>query len=238
MTLDAGMVLAAGKGTRMRPLTDHTPKPLLPVAGRTLLDRALDRLVEVGISRAVVNLHHLPEQMIAHCAARAAEPPEIRLSDETGALLETGGGVRAALPLLGGPAFLTINGDNIWTAPRALAPLRAAWDPERMDALLLLIPVARTVGYTRAGDFSLTEDGRLIRRGEAPIAPYVYTGAQVLTARSFEEAPDGAFSLNLIWDRLIRAGRAYGCLAEGDWVDVGTPEGLRLAEDLVSNGVN
>ncbi len=233
--LDAGMVLAAGLGTRMRPLTEHRPKPLLEVAGRCLLDRALDRLIEIGVRRAVVNLHYLGDQVRAHCAR--AWPPggplDLRLSDETDQLLETGGGAKAALPLIDRPAFYTINGDNVWSAPRALGPLADAWDPARMDALLLLIPIARTRGYTRAGDFALDAAGRLIRRGTAPSAPLVYTGAQIISARAFASAPSGPFSMNRIWDALIAEGRAYGCLADGDWVDVGAPPGLALAEDLV-----
>lgn len=226
MTIDTAMVLAAGLGTRMRPLTEHTPKPLIPIAGRTLLDRALDRAAEIGARRAVVNLHHLPAQMRAHLAER----PDTVLSDETDLLLDTGGGVKRALPLIKREAFLVSNSDNVWTGPRAFAPLIETWRPEAMDALLLLVPIEATEGYTRAGDFTLDAAGRLARRGDAPRAPLVYTGAQILSARAFDGAPEGAFSLNLVWDRLIAEGRAFGCVHEGGWIDVGTPEGIAVAE--------
>ncbi|MEO1330212.1 MAG: nucleotidyltransferase family protein [Pseudomonadota bacterium] len=235
--LDTGMVLAAGLGSRMRPLTEHKPKPLLEVAGRSLFDRSLDRLGEVGVSRVVANLHYLPEQIREHWAAHPHSGMALAFSDESARLLDTGGGVRAALPLLDRPAFYTINGDNVWTAPEALGPLAGAWDPARMDALLLLVPIERTHGYTRAGDFSVDAAGRLVRRGAAARAPLVYTGAQVLSAGAFADAPEAPFSLNLVWDRLIASGRAFGCVCAGDWVDVGTPEGLQLATDLVSHSV-
>lgn len=231
--LDVAMVLAAGLGTRMRPLTETTPKPLLRAGGTPLIDHALDRAVEIGVTRAVVNVHHLADQVRRHLSDRAA--PRIDISDETAALLETGGGVKRALPLISRDAFLVVNSDNLWAAPRAFAPLPAAWDPARMDALLLLVRREETISHRGPGDFSLTPlegsaAGLLVRRGDAPSAPFVYTGAQILTARAFADAPDGAFSLNLVWDRLIATGRAFGVLCDGPWYDVGAPDGLAAAD--------
>lgn len=224
------IALAAGYGTRMRPLTDTTPKPLLKVGRRALLDRTIDRLEEVGVRRLVVNVHHHAEQMERHLNAH----PRVRISDERAELLETGGGVRRALPLLDAEAFYVANSDNVWIGPRAFAPLAEAWRPDQMDALLLLVPIERAYGYTRPGDFVLGDDGRLVRRGDAPRAPFVYSGAQILSARLFETAPDGAFSLNVVWDRALVAGRAFGVVHHGGWVDVGTPDGLALADRAVS----
>lgn len=251
--IDTAMVLAAGLGSRMRPLTDVTPKPLLPVAGRALLDHTLDRLVEAGVARAVVNTHHLADQIDAHLVARAASgsAPALLVSDERDALLETGGGVARALPLLARPAFFVTNSDNIWMGPRALAPLAAAWRAETMDALLLLVPIEAALEHSRPGDFFLeatpdpsrekpraTRQGpaarRLLRRGTAARAPYVYTGAQILAAATLDGAPAGAFSLNWAWDRAIAAGRAFGVVHSGGWIDVGAPAGLEAAERAVS----
>lgn len=228
------MVLAAGLGTRMRPLTLDRPKPLIEASGRTLIDRTLDCIEEIGITRAVVNLHYYPNMMRRHLAERSS--PEILLSDESDALLETGGGIVRALPMLGADPFLVINSDNIWLGEKALAPLPEAWDPERMDALLLLVPIETAVGYTRGGDFSLDDEGRLIRRGDRTSAPYVFSGAQILKPEIFGGAPEGAFSLNVIWDKAIGNGRAFGVVHDGGWCDVGSPGGLRLAEVAVESG--
>jgi MurNAc alpha-1-phosphate uridylyltransferase len=222
------MVLAAGLGTRMRPLTDATAKALLPVAGRTLLDRAIDAAVAGGARRVVVNVHHFAEKVRAHLAARAAPP--IVVSDETGELLETGGGVRRALPLLGPAPFFALNADAVWTGAAPCAELAAAWDAARMDALLLLVAREDARGYTRPGDFLLGADGRPARRGEAASAPYVYTGAQIIAPGAFADAPDGPFSTNLVWDRLLAARRLFAVVHRGAWVDVGTPAGLAEAE--------
>ncbi len=221
------MILAAGLGTRMRHLTADRPKPMVPVLGRTLIDRTLDRVAEAGIGEAVVNLHYRPEMLRAHLAERA-----VVFSDETSELLETGGGVAKALPLLGDGPLMVVNSDNVWIGEDALVPLVEAWDAARMDALLLLVPVARAVGYSRAGDFSLDNE-RLVRRGEAASAPYVFTGAQILSPALFGDVPKGPFSLNLVWDRAITAGRAFGILHPGGWCDVGTPEGLNEAEEAL-----
>lgn len=250
------MVLAAGLGTRMRHLTVDRPKPMVSVLGRTLIDRTLDRLGEVGVGEAVVNLHYRPEMLRAHLAGRDA--PGIVFSDETGLLLETGGGVAKALPMLGDEAFMVVNSDTVWIGTDAFVPLTEAWDAETMDALLLLVPMERAVGYSRAGDFSLDEppsvglepgpattrplpekapargrSGKLVRRGDSPTAPYVFTGAQILSPVLFRDVPEGPFSLNLVWDRAIAAGRAFGIVHPGAWCDVGTPEGLAEAEEAL-----
>ena len=224
------MVLAAGLGTRMRHLTADRPKPMVPVAGRPLIDHALDRVQETGVGEAVVNLHYFPDILRAHLASRPA--PRIAFSDETALLLETGGGVAKALPMLGDAPFLVVNSDNIWIGEAAFAPLVEAWDAAAMDALLLLVPVKRAVGYSRAGDFSL-DAGRLVRRGDAPSAPLVFTGAQILSPALFHDMPEGPFSLNLVWDRAIASGRAFGAVHPGGWCDVGTPEGVTEAEDAL-----
>jgi MurNAc alpha-1-phosphate uridylyltransferase len=223
------MVLAAGFGTRMGALTRTRPKPLLTVAGRTLIDHALDHVTDAGVRRAVVNLHYLGAQIRAHLAGRAE--PEIAFSEEAPEILDTGGGVRQALPLLGAGAFYAINSDAVFAGPNPLGALADAWDPARMDALLLLVPAARARAYTRPGDFFLdAEGGPPRRRGAAPSAPFVFSGAQILSHGAFEGALRGPFSLNLVWDRLIAEGRLAALTYPGDWVDVGTPEGLAEAE--------
>ncbi|GAA0576917.1 nucleotidyltransferase family protein [Caenispirillum bisanense] len=231
----AAMVLAAGLGTRMRPITDHTPKCLVRVAGRTLLDRALDRVAEAGVGHAVVNLHHHADQVRAHLAARTAPPP-LRLSDESGLLLETGGGLKKALPLLGDGPFLACNSDVICLngpdAP-AFRRLADAWDDAAMDALLLLVPTPQAHGYDGPGDFALDPDGRLRRRGEAAAAPFVYSGAMVCHPRLFAGAPDGAFSMNLLFDRALAAGRLHGLVHDGAWYHVGTPASIAATERLM-----
>ena len=230
----SAMVLAAGLGTRMRPLTNDRPKPLIEAAGRTLIDRSLDRVEEIGVNRAVVNLHYLPQMLRSHLVGRST--PAIEFSDETSELLETGGGIVRALPLLGEDPFVVINSDNIWIGERALSPLVEAWKPEAMDVLLLLVPVEKAVGYTRSGDFELDADARLVRRGEKPAASFVFSGAQIIKPDVFANAPEGPFSLNIVWDEIIASGRAFGVVHDGGWCDVGTPDGLRLAEAAVKAG--
>lgn len=234
--VDAAMVLAAGLGTRLRPLTETTPKPLIEVAGKPLIEHALERVAEAGAERAVVNVHHLADQMRSFVGGwnyRGAAPA-LQISDETGQLLETGGGCARALPLLERTAFFVVNSDNIWTGEAPLKALSAAWDPERMDALLLLCPIEKARGYARFGDFSLDPEGRLVRRGSRAQAPLVYTGAQILKASALEGAPPGPFSLNRVWDHLIAAGRAYGVHHLGGWCDVGGFAGLAEAEQLLA----
>lgn len=223
--LEAAMILAAGFGTRMRPLTDHSPKPLIEVAGRPLIDHALDRVAEAGLSRAVVNLHYRGEMIRAHLAGRSA--PRIAFSEETPDILDTGGGLRKALPLLGSAPFAAMNSDAIWAGPCPIAALRAAWRGEA--GCLLMVPRARARGYARAGDFFL--DGhRPIRRGAAPEAPYVYTGLQILAPEALEGTPEGPFSVNLVWDRLIAEDRLRAAVYPGLWADVGTVQGIAEAE--------
>jgi MurNAc alpha-1-phosphate uridylyltransferase len=215
----------------MGALTRDRPKPLIEVAGRALIDHALDHVAAAGIARAVVNLHYLGGQIREHLGARTA--PEVIFSEEA-EILETGGGIVQALPLLGPSPFVTVNSDAIWTAPDPLAVLMAAWDPARMDAVLHLVPREAAIGYTRAGDFFCDADGRLTRRGNRSDAPYVFTGAQMITPEAFAGAPEGAFSTNIIWDRLIARGRLFGVVQAGSWVDVGTPDGLLLAEKALA----
>lgn len=226
--LPAAMVLAAGLGTRMRPLTDHRPKPLIEVRGRPLLDHALEMAKALGAERAVVNTHYLADQIERHLSDR--DDLSFTISHEGPKLLETGGGVKQALPLLDADRFLTLNSDAVWSEPDALAPLRTFWDPAQMDALLLLVPRDAAAGHAGKGDFFIGDDGRIARRGAAEAAPFIYSGAQILAARAFDEAPEGAFSLNIVWDHLIAEGRAYGVVAPGRWVDVGSPAGLDAAE--------
>ena len=233
--ITTGMVLAAGLGTRMRPITDSLPKPLVRVDGRAMLDHALDRLAQAGITRAVVNMHHLADQIAAHLSARNG-PPAITLSDERDALLETGGGIRRALPLLGEAPFLAMNADTLWIegARSNLGRLIGAHDPTRMDILLLLAPVDGAVGYDGRGDFLMDETGRLTRRGAEPQAPFVYAGAGIFHAGLFADTPDGAFSLNLLFDRAIANGRLHGLCLDGTWLHVGTPDAIAEAEAQIA----
>jgi len=226
---DHAMILAAGLGTRMRPLTENCPKPLLPVAGRAMIDHALDHATGAGVSRVVVNLHYLGEKIRIHLAGR--QLPRIAFSDEQPEILETGGGIVHALPLLGENPFYCINSDSIWVGPNPLGVLRESWKPAAMDALLLLVARERAHAYTRPGDFFLDREGGIPRRrADARTAPYIFSGAQILKPQVFADAPSGAFSINLIWDRLIGAGRLAAVIYPGDWVDVGTPEGLTVAD--------
>ncbi|MFQ5567271.1 MAG: nucleotidyltransferase family protein [Paracoccaceae bacterium] len=232
---DTAMILAAGLGTRMRPLTNACPKPLLPLGGGAMIDLALDHAAAAGVRRAVVNLHYLGAMIRDHLAGRAA--PEILFSDEQPEILDTGGGIVQALPLLGAAPFYTVNSDAVWVGANPLAALAAAWEPERMDALVLLVPRERARGYTRAGDFFLTMEGDVpIRRGKTETAPLVYSGAQIIAPAAFADAPGGAFSLNLVWDALLARGRLAAVTYPGDWVDVGTPAGLAEAEAALGEG--
>ena len=223
------MVLAAGRGLRMRPLTERLPKPLLPVAGRTLLDRALDGLAAAGVVAAVVNTHHLADQIMRHVAERAH--PRVILSHEP-ELLETGGGVVKALAELAPGPFYVINSDSLWLdgGRGALERLAEAWDEQRMDVLLVLQEVERANGYAGAGDFHRAPDGRLQRRREGERAPFLFTGVQLLSERLFDGAKVERFSLNRLYDRAIGAGRLFGLVHDGAFFHVGTPEGLALAE--------
>ncbi len=227
------MVLAAGLGLRMRPLTSHLPKALLPVSGQTLLDRALDWLKDSGVEEAVVNTFYLAEMVETHLRKRTS--PRIHISREE-VLLETGGGIRQALPLLEGGPFFSVNSDTITLDGEspALRRLLVAWDENRMDALLLLHPVEKAVGYEGQGDFFLNGDGSVRRRLDAPSAPLVFTGVQLLHPRLFVDAPDGAFSLNVLYNRGARENgtlpRIHGLIHDGHWLHVGDPQGLAKAE--------
>lgn len=228
------MVLAAGLGLRLRPLTESLPKPLVEVAGRTLLDRALDRLAEAGVERAVVNLHHLGDMIRRHLAGRRA--PEVVFSDESEALLETGGGIARALELLGPDPFLVVNGDVVWLdgAQNTLEKLGGRWNDQAVDALLLAQPTVGAVGYQGRGDYFMTPEGRLRRRRDTELAPFLFAGIQILHPRLFDDVPAGAFSLNLLFDRAEGAGRLFGQRHEGLWAHVGSPHGLAEAEALLS----
>jgi N-acetyl-alpha-D-muramate 1-phosphate uridylyltransferase len=220
------MIFAAGLGTRMGALTRDRPKPLILIAGRPLIDHGLDLVRTAGIARVVINTHAHAAQMAAHLARSA---PEALISHEP-ALLETGGGLRAALPLLGGGPVFTLNADMVWRGPNPLALLSEAWEPGRMGALLALVPRAAAHGHTGPGDFRHGSDGRLERRGAAATAPFIYAGAQIIASEPVAAEPAGVFSLNRVWDRLLAEGRLFGLVYDGGWVDVGRPEGIALAE--------
>lgn len=228
------MVLAAGLGKRMRPLTDTLPKPLVPVAGRTLLDRVLDRFEAVSVPRVVINLHYFREVMEAHLKMRRRPP--IELSPEPD-LLETGGGVRNALPRLGAAPFYVANADVLWLDGRtpALTRLARAWNDETMDALLLLQPTVTATGYDGTGDYFADPLGRLRRRKRHELAPFIFAGVQILHPRLFAHAPDGAFSLNRLYDHAEAAGRLWGVRHDGLWFHVGTPQGLAETEELLAD---
>jgi MurNAc alpha-1-phosphate uridylyltransferase len=229
-------VLAAGLGTRMRPLTDHMPKALVKVAGKALLDHVLDRLANAGVTRAVVNVHHFADQIIAHVANR--KQPKIVISDERGVLLDTGGGVVKALSELGDAPFYHLNADTIWidgVTPN-LTRLAAAFDPAAMDALLLLAPGAGSIGYAGRGDFVMASDGRLTPRAERDVAPFVYAGAAIFSPTLFADAPKGPepkFSLTTLFHRAAAAGRLSGLRLEGLWMHVGTPDAIAAAEAAI-----
>lgn len=229
--IGAAMVLAAGLGTRMRPITDRLPKPLVTVGGRTLLDHALDRIAEAGIPRAVVNVHHLAGLVEAHLAARAPQPATV-VSDERARLLETGGGVRRALPLLGPGAFLVLNSDSFWIEGERsnLRRLVEAWDPATTDVLLLVASTATSLGYDGAGDFHREPGGRLVRRALGESAPFLYAGVAVVSPDVVADEPEEPFSLNRTFDRAAAGGRLRGLPLDGQWLHVGTPEAIAAAE--------
>jgi MurNAc alpha-1-phosphate uridylyltransferase len=223
------MVMAAGYGTRLRPLTDTVPKPMVPVLGRPMIDVVLDRLVAAGVQRAVVNLHHLGAVIRDHLKGR--KDIEIVYSEET-EILETGGGTKKALPLLGDAPFFMVNAKIIWLNGRedALHRLAKAWDEERMDSLLLLQPTVTAIGYDGAGDFLMDQEGRLKRRPEWEVAPFLYSGVSITHPRLFDASPDGAYSVNILWDRAIEQGRLAGIRHDGEWYHVSTPQHLREVE--------
>ncbi|MBX6746832.1 MAG: nucleotidyltransferase family protein [Acetobacteraceae bacterium] len=236
ITLTHGMVLAAGLGLRMRPLTESTAKPLLMLHGRSLLDRALDRLEEAGIQEVVVNAHWHADQVAAAVASRSS--PRITLQREE-VLLETGGGVKRALPLLGPGPFAVANGDSVWlNGPTpALPRMAAAFDPDHMDGLLLLVRSAQVMGEIGRGDFMMDPLGRLRRPKERELAPYIFAGVQILSPALFRDAPEGPFSLNLLYDRAIEAGRLYALVHDGVWFHLSTPPDLQQAEAAMRAGL-
>jgi N-acetyl-alpha-D-muramate 1-phosphate uridylyltransferase len=227
------MVLAAGLGTRMRAFNGQIPKPLVQVGGKRLIDFVLDRLADAGVERAVVNVHHLADQIERHLAKRRR--PRVVISDERGELLGTAGGVIKALPKLGDAPFFHVNSDTIWIdgVKPNLGRLAAAFDPARMDALLLLAPTASSIGYAGRGDFSMGADGTLARRGEREVVPFVYAGAAILTPAFFAGVPAGPSSMTPLFDRAAEAGRLCGLRLEGVWMHVGTPDAIRAAEAAI-----
>lgn len=232
--LTDAMVLAAGLGTRMRPITDVRPKPLVAVGGRTLLDHVLDHLAGAGVEHAVVNVHHHAEQMERHLRERSA--PKITVSDERDQLLDSGGGVVKALPKLKGDAFFILNADTFWIdgASSNLARMREMWDPARMDALLMVAALTSSVGFDGAGDFSFATDGRLTRRAERQVTPFAYAGVAVMPRAAFEGLGSEPFSLNRLWNDAIERERLYGLRLDGMWLHVGTPEAITEAEEAIA----
>lgn len=232
---DTAMILAAGLGKRMRPLTASQPKPMVRVAGKPLIDHALDRLAEAGIAKAVVNVHYLADALEAHVLARAN--PAVSISDERALLLETGGGMAKALPQLPDP-FFALNADNIWLdGPKsAFHDLSRRWDPAIMDALLLVVPHARAMNFSGPGDFHMDPMGRLSRRRDGRIAPFIYTGIQLVSHRLLRDAPQGPFSTNILWNRAMEEGRLFGLSFTGLWFEVGTPDAIRPTEEALTGG--
>jgi MurNAc alpha-1-phosphate uridylyltransferase len=231
------MLMAAGLGKRMRPLTATRPKPLVKVAGKALIDHALDRLQAGGIEKVVVNVHYLADTVEAHLRARKPKM-EVVISDERGQLLETGGGLMHAKPLLGDAPFVCANSDNLWIdGPRdSIDLLRRHWDGARMDALLLLVPHARATCHTGPGDFHMDAEGRISRRRTGKVAPFVFTGVQILSPRLLVDPPGPVFSTNIFWDRAIASGRAFGVSHQGLWFDVGTPQAIPVVEAQLRHG--
>ncbi|MXO72398.1 nucleotidyltransferase family protein [Alteraurantiacibacter buctensis] len=232
---DTAMVMAAGLGKRMRPLTATQPKPMVRVAGKPLIDHALDRLAEAGVARAVVNVHYLADLLQDHLKRRTV--PAVTISDERDLLLETGGGMVKAQGLLPDP-FFCVNSDNLWLdGPRnALLDLSERWNPAEMDALLLLVPHKGAMNFPGKGDFHMGPLGQLTRRRSGRIAPYIYTGIQLVSHRLLRDAPTGPFSTNLLWDRAIAEGRLFGVAFTGRWFEVGTPQAIKPTEAALAEG--
>lgn len=235
--IHTAMILAAGLGKRMRPITDAIPKPLVEIGGRSMLDHALDRVSDAGIETAIVNVHYLADLVEARLASRST--PRIIVSDERGQLLETGGGIRKALPLLGSDPFLLMNSDSLWLeGPRAnVSALIRAWNPAQMDILLLLAASATSIGYDGYGDFNMDNVGRLTRREERRMTPFVYAGVAILRPELFADTPEGSFSLNLLFDRAIAADRLFGLRLDGQWLHVGTPDAVKEANFRIASSV-
>jgi len=224
------IIMGAGLGTRMAPLTDTVPKPLIPFRGRPLIDHALERLHDAGVKEAVVNLHYKADQLEAHLQGR--QNPNVIFSDERDLLLDTGGGVKKARHLLGDDPIFTFNSDSVWIEGRrpTMRRMIETWDPTRMDALLMIASATNTIGEVRRGDFSMSADGQLARRQEQSVAPFMYAGVQIIDPTLFDEGPEGPFSTNFVWDRSIERGRLFGLRMEATWMHVGTSEDLADAE--------
>ncbi|WP_404481626.1 nucleotidyltransferase family protein [Novosphingobium sp. BL-52-GroH] len=231
---DTAMILAAGLGKRMRPLTATQPKPLVRVAGKSLIDHALDKLGSAGVGKAVVNTHYMADALEGHLKVRKTAP-QVTVSDERDQLLETGGGMVRAAPLLPEP-FFCLNSDNIWLdgPTDVFAELSQGWDPERMDALLLMVPHTRALNYRGEGDFHLDPNGRVTRRRAGRVAPFIYTGIQLVSHRLLRDAPQGPFSTNLLWSRAIEEGRLYGISHMGLWFEVGEPSAIKPTEEWMT----
>jgi len=225
------MIMAAGLGKRMRPLTATKPKPLITVAGKALLDHVLERLRAAGVQKVVGNVHYLADALEAHLSSRA-HGVDVIISDERSLLLETGGGLVKAAPLIDCDPFLAVNSDNLWIDGPAdtLKLLASQWDDERMDALLLLVPLARAENHNGIGDFHMERSGRVRRREKSHVAPFVFTGVQMVSKRLLRDAPEGPFSTNILWNRAIEEGRCFGAVHQGLWFDVGTPTSIPLTE--------
>lgn len=235
--IDTAMLMAAGLGKRMRPLTATRPKPLVKVAGKALMDHALARMETGGIRQVVVNVHYLADTVEAHLRARKGDM-QFHISDERAQLLETGGGLMKAKPLLGDAPFFCANSDNLWVdGPReTFDMMRSLWDADRMDALLLLVPLARAQCHNGQGDFHMDGAGRLSRRKPGHVAPFVFTGVQILSPTLLVDPPGDVFSTNIFWNRAMEAGRLYGVSHQGLWFDVGTPQAIPVVEAMLTNG--
>ena len=231
------MVLGAGQSTRMRPLTNELPKPLVQLRDKALIDHVLDRLVDAGVETVIVNVHYFADKLESHLAGRGS--PRIEISDEREALLDTGGGVKKALPRLGGDAFFVHNSDSVWieTDGANLERMATVWDSDKMDALLLLAMVTTSIGYHGRGDFAMAPGGLINRRGDREMVPFVFAGVSIMHPRLFANSPDGAFSLNLLWDRAMEQDRLYGIRQEGTWMHVGMPSALIEAEAALELGI-
>jgi MurNAc alpha-1-phosphate uridylyltransferase len=236
MLIDTAMVMAAGLGKRMRPLTATRPKPLVEVMGKPLVDHVIDHLRAAGITKIVVNVHYLADALEAHLVKRA-EGLDLIISDERAKLLETGGGLIHAKALIGDAPFFCLNADNFWIdgPVSALDLMRQRWDETRMDALLLMVPHARAHCHNGRGDFHLDGNGLVSRRKTSRVAPFVWTGIQILHPRLLIDPPADKFSTNVFWDRAIEAGRCYGMVHQGLWFDVGTPPAIKLTEAIIAD---
>ena len=228
------MIMAAGLGKRMRPLTATRPKPLIEVGGKALLDHVLEKLRAAGVKKIVVNVHYLPEALEAHLTSRD-HGFEVVISDERDLLMETGGGLVKAAPLIDSDPFLAVNSDNLWIDGPAdtIKLLASQWDDSKMDALLLLVPQAGALNHRGQGDFHMDRTGRLRRRERSHVAPFVFTGIQMVSKRLLRDAPEGPFSTNILWDRAIEEGRCFGAVHQGLWFDVGTPQSIHQTESVL-----